>query len=821
MSTSSIEKSRSTQPRKALKRTALCLGGFVLGITLLTTTLVLSSGDKTYRYRVQDNVINDITGLNPVHVTRVIRPTTIEQITKAIQETSGPISIGGGRFSQGGQTAYPNSLHLDMRSLNRVLQFNPAAKLVTVQSGITWRALQDVIDPANLSVSIMQTYANFTVGGSLSVNSHGRYMGEGPIVRSVESLRLVLADGTYIEASPNKNSQLFYAAIGGYGGIGIIVDVTLRLTDNIKIERRTNTMPVTAYKQHFFSSVRNAPNIVMHNADIYPPYFTEVRDVSWYRSEKELTNDERLIPGDRKYSIGPRLAEFDANYTIGKWLRQYVFDPMYYRADRVVWRNWEASYDVRELPVATTNMAYGLREYFVPVEKFNVFLPKMREVFRRHEANVLNVSIRHAKPDPGTLLAWARTEVFAFVVYYAQGTTPEAQKKVDAWSRDLVDAVLEVGGTYYLPYQNAATPQQFLRAYPHAGQFFAIKERFDPDNRFRNQFWQKYYRKNEDPLTTIKQTMPQYFRGGEQTVLTIPEWYLVFNPVEYANFLDKGNNPSDFPFFASINEYWTLYDRAKVVAAALQYPQNSEYITMLRVIGISTTVEYALKGIYENTIGRLTRWSAGGRNTPEDLIITRAQRAYSELIFVEPWYKFAFWPWVNSIWSEPSFFGKNFIRKLERKFALTLEFGIKTAYAWLIQWAAESTYGVTEKAIYLSARKVDVSKLPQSVSVLHSKGEQHILAVPRWGGFTETMPKLLATGVDVMDISGNHQIALSVLVDAGGTLKTPAALELFRSPLVSSSTTERVVLMTKVTQLANVLHAITNSGGRLEHIYDY
>ena len=30
--------------------------------------------------------------------------------------------------------------------------------------------------------------------------------------------------------------------------------------------------------------------------------------------------------------------------------------------------------------------------------------------------NVLNVSIRHARADPGSLLAWAREECFAFVV---------------------------------------------------------------------------------------------------------------------------------------------------------------------------------------------------------------------------------------------------------------------------------------------------------------------------------------------------------------------------------------------------------------------
>ena len=36
-------------------------------------------------------------------------------------------------------------------------------------------------------------------------------------------------------------------------------------------------------------------------------------------------------------------------------------------------------------------------------------------------------------------------------------------------------AVLEVGGTYYLPYQPHATVEQFHRAYPRAGEFFALR----------------------------------------------------------------------------------------------------------------------------------------------------------------------------------------------------------------------------------------------------------------------------------------------------------------------------------------------------------
>lgn len=96
----------------------------------------------------------------------------------------------------GGQTSSPGSLHLDMRTLNRVLAFSPEAKVVRVQAGIRWRDIQAFVDPHGLSVKIMQTYANFTVGGSLGVNCHGRYVGLGPLVLSVRAIKVVLHDGS-------------------------------------------------------------------------------------------------------------------------------------------------------------------------------------------------------------------------------------------------------------------------------------------------------------------------------------------------------------------------------------------------------------------------------------------------------------------------------------------------------------------------------------------------------------------------------------------------------------------------------------------------
>jgi FAD/FMN-containing dehydrogenase len=91
-------------------------------------------------------IVNDITQLNPIEVDRVLAPTSTAELRAAVKEAS-IVSIGGGRNSQGGQTATEHSLQLDMRKFNKVIAFDPKDKWITVQAGITWRDLQDAIDP--------------------------------------------------------------------------------------------------------------------------------------------------------------------------------------------------------------------------------------------------------------------------------------------------------------------------------------------------------------------------------------------------------------------------------------------------------------------------------------------------------------------------------------------------------------------------------------------------------------------------------------------------------------------------------------------------
>ncbi len=438
-------------------------------------------------------IVNDITQLNPISVNKIISPTTIEDIRQAIVNTSGKISIGGGKYSQGGQTAYPNSLHIDMRQFNKIVHLNELKKEVSVQAGITWRKLQTEIDKYGLSISVMQTYADFTVGGSLSVNAHGRYIGRGAIVHTVKSIKLMLSDGSIVTANRSHNADLFYASIGGYGGIGVILEVTLLLDINTKIERKVSTMDIGEYKKYFMQNTRDDKSIIFHNSDIYPPDFVDVRAISWHTTDKDLTNTDRLRDKKDSYTFIPNLIDFLSLSDIGKWLRKNIIDPVYYYANAVVWRNWEASYDVTELePKSRKEYTYALKEYFVPIDEFDNFYVSLRDILIKYNVNVVNISIRHAHKDQETILSWSRNEVFAFVVYYRQANDVKSQQIVKKWDQDIIDAVLESGGSYYLPYQNNATVDQFVKAYPKYKEYMLLKKKVDPHSRFFNKLLEKY-----------------------------------------------------------------------------------------------------------------------------------------------------------------------------------------------------------------------------------------------------------------------------------------------------------------------------------------
>ena len=439
-------------------------------------------------------VVNDITLLNPIFVDQVVMPRSTEDIRGRIKDWLGPISIGGARYSMGGQIAAEDSLHFDMRTFNKLVRLDTNLGIVRVQAGMRWRDLQTIIDPHDLSVKIMQSYSNFTIGGALSVNAHGRYVGLGPLVNSVRSIQLLMPGGVIAEVSSTQNSDLFYAAIGGYGGLGVVTEVELDLVPNIRMERQVSRVLTEQYPAFFSANVRGRPGAVLHNADVDPFFPDRAVATTWFETEKPVTVSERLYPAGALYPSDAFEIRALADLPGSHFLRRNVIDPIP-AGPQIVWRNHEASLDVATLGrIATSGSTFALQEYFLPVAQFASFMRQMSRILTDYGVDALNVSIRHSPPDGKSVLAWARDEVFSFVLYYRQGATEEDKRQVEKWTQQLIDAALLLGGTYYLPYQLNATQAQFNRAYPDSAKYFAIKARVDPQNQFRNKLLEKYHR---------------------------------------------------------------------------------------------------------------------------------------------------------------------------------------------------------------------------------------------------------------------------------------------------------------------------------------
>jgi FAD/FMN-containing dehydrogenase len=795
-------------------------------------------------------VINDVTQLNPIPVAQVLTPTSIDDIVAAVKTHHGPIAIGGGRYSMGGQTATEQALQIDMRQFDQVVGFSAEKKEITVQTGITWRKIQRFIDPHNLSLQIMQTYSNFTVGGSLSVNVHGRYIGQGPLVYSVKAIRIVLPDGRLVRASREENSAIFFGAIGGYGAMGVIVEATLSLADNVRVERKSEVMPLSAYRGYFFGQIANDPKVIFHNADIYPDALDTVRATSYVQTDKPVTVADRLIPQDQGYWLDRGAFWIMSEVPFGKAFRQHVIDPLLFRGERVEWRNYEASYDVKELePSSRKDSTYVLQEYFVPVEHLEQFVPKMGEILRRHHVNTINVSIRHAKQDPGTLLAWARKEVFAYVLYYKQGTTAEDKAAVRAWTRELIDAATSFNGAYYLPYQIHATDAQFRAAYPNAGAFFRLKKSLDPENKFRNKLWDAYYlpaaastEPGDVTVTPENQAAPPmappasatpaqraalsnisgYKRDEAQTYLTLPEWVLVYNPDEYAHFI-KNRAPSAYPYFGSIGQFWGYYWDA-YRATSEKYDFNWGYHLMVFVIGSSYTVENTLKGLYENTIGRLSEATRDERGTPEDAFAAKVAQDYVDFIRVDPWYEFSFATPLKQLWAETPLTGPNMLRKWERKAILSLEYGIKAGYATIIKLASKTVYGDADTEMLAVTSHVAPPMLTRDSNihvVTQLTDGSTLLSLPRYEAFRADVIALGKQGVSFREVAGNGSILVTSLVPAGWHYDLADGKVLFEKPILTEPALKRIAINAPVPHLTEIVQQLASKNYVVEHIYDY
>jgi hypothetical protein len=249
---------------------------------------------------------------------------------------------------------------------------------------------------------------------------------------------------------------------------------------------------------------------------------------------------------------------------------------------------------------------------------------------------------------------------------------------------------------------------------------------------------------------------------------------------------------------------------------------------MLGVIGVSTAIEYGLKGAYENTIGRLSELDMPRGGTDEDRYAAHVAQRYGDLIEQRGWYEFGFADALKGLWSLPTS-GPGTVRKWERRFALSAEYGIKSLYATLIGFGTQSAYSAdeTQRQIVVAGWNDSIARQSGALSRIKAVKKLDrgytLLSMPRYNPFRDALVALsdYSSTLRVAELSGAEVVTVSGTAPLRWEAPARTAVILAHE-VPTDGTRNRVLMQTSARDLLDVLHQLQSEGKfQIEHIYDY
>lgn len=476
----------------------------------------LKAASRAYRSVSRGTQLNDVSLLSATSVARVVYPETISDIQRVVKESSA-VCVRGTAHSMGGQTLWPDATCIDMVRMTSV---KVRRHDVVVGAGLTWHALLFTLDAKGRTVTCMQSYADFSVGGSVSVNAHGP--SADVLVNSVKAFVIVRADGRRVTCSRTAHRDLFESALGGYGLFGIIVSVTLLTRPNTLLRQKSfvDALPLSKLLA-WYDTQRRDGKVCMYTVRVTTTgedAFSKAAAIAWEDTSvyAELEAHPLRHVGAIQQVMNT-MQRATLSTSIGVWIAKKVMTTHGERdIDSASNTNVRLSmnqlrYQLCEYvtPHAHSPHTFLLFESFLPRSAVRRFLADVRRILVNVTADafgpifLLSLYIRFVEPDTTTRLAYAPKERVSFVFYFKVALDHAVE--YDAVCRQLVEITLHHKGCFYLPYRVCFTCDQLLSAYPRISSFIRTKRKYDPHGKFTNWF----ARRVEECAVVDKPVTPQ------------------------------------------------------------------------------------------------------------------------------------------------------------------------------------------------------------------------------------------------------------------------------------------------------------------------
>lgn len=308
-----------------------------------------------------------------------------------------------------------------------------------------------------------------------------------------------------------------------------------------------------------------------------------------------------------------------------------------------------------------------------------------------------------------------------------------------------------------------------------------------------------------------------YRRAEGDSFMTFPEWDIVYAYADLAD-VTRQSSESSYGYGQAIDAYWSSLCRATATARATG-PVTADQRVTDYIIGLSFTLEMVLQGAYEETVGAATAWLRGPEKTSEDAFNQRFLDDYAAFLHQTPWYRYPFAAEFTRFWSETPWSFRAPVRSVERRFALSLEYGFKALYAIAI--GALAGYSPADLSIMTVIEGGEGATVAGVTLVRDLGGGRSLVRTQRYEAYSRILEAWAATGTTVLEIAGNRRILLTVVVPGSATPTLPQSTPIFAMPLQSRPGSRRIGLDTQVPAIGAVIRAATSQGVTFEHAYDY
>jgi FAD/FMN-containing dehydrogenase len=186
---------------------------------------LIRPGDVGYEEARQ--VYNGMIDKRPSFIARCVDPADVIAAVNFGREHDLLIAVRGGGHNGAGLGICDDGLVIDLSEMKSI-RVDPTHNEVRVEGGCTWGEVDHATQPFGLAVPtgfISTTgVGGLTLGGGVGYLTR-RY---GLTIDNLLEVDVVLADGSFVTANTNENSELFWAVRGGGGNFGVVTSFLFR-----------------------------------------------------------------------------------------------------------------------------------------------------------------------------------------------------------------------------------------------------------------------------------------------------------------------------------------------------------------------------------------------------------------------------------------------------------------------------------------------------------------------------------------------------------------------------------------------------------------